>query len=261
MQNTVRNLPQFLAVLLVVLLPTLCFGKKHQDETLSTGSTGPATAAQMAKCPTWAGPWKGKLGKLDERVKLHCMSDAEIEQLIALGKKYKTLDKLWDAEFRGNQNSLDAQGHPNGNGDEFQLSTWSTATKLRILTDSWKIASGSFQSAHELRSFSVADARTMANGVFAVTVLSADTGHKQNATRNVHVVLDLEGEILQPESKAESNLTLSKHVGLWYVAKNSTMTGNFTFILPNQHAPTGRLVIIGNSGKQHFQVIDFSRLR
>jgi hypothetical protein len=235
------SVPQLFVILLVVLVQL--------------------TGAAMAEtCPTWAGSWKGKLGKVDQRVKLHCMSDAEIEQLMALGKKYKTLEKLWDAEFRGNQSSIDAQGHPNGNGDEFQLSTWYTATKLCIRTDSWKIASGSFQAAHELRNFSVADARAMANGVFVVTVLSADTGGKQNATRNVHVVLDLDGEILQPASKDESNLTLSRRVG-FATQKHSTMTGEFSFALPDQHDPTGRLTIIGNSGKQHFQVVDFSRLR
>jgi hypothetical protein len=189
------------------------------------------------------------------------MSDAEIEQLIALGKSYKTPDKLWNAEFRGDYDSLDEQGHQKiGQGDEFRLTTWSTATKLCVLTDSWRIASGALQAAHELRGFSVADARSVANGRLVVSVAATDQGRGQNATRNVHIVLDLDGEILQPASKEESNLTLSRWVGLG-TQKTSTMAGEFTFALPDRHPPTARLVLIDNSNKRHLQAIEFSRLR
>jgi len=212
-------------------------------------------------CPTWAGPWQGKLGKLRQRVDPHCMSDAEIEQLIALGKRYKSLDRLWDAEFRGDEDPLDPQRRKKwGEGDEFSLTTWYTDTTLRILTDSWKIASGALQAVHELRDFSVADARSTADGSFVVSVVAADVGGGQNATRNVHMVLELDDKILQPASKNESNVTLSRWI-LLGLQKNSTMTGYFTFALPDRHAPTGRIVLIDNSNKQHFQVIEFSRLR
>ena len=229
-------------------------------ETASIALVFGALAVALT-CPTWGGPWQGKLGKLSQRVEPHCMSDAEIEQLIALGKGYKSLDKLWKAEFRGDYDSLDAQGHPKlGEGDEFRSTTWYTATTLRVLTDSWKIASGALQAVHELRGFSVADARSIASGTLVVSVIAADQGRKQNATRNVHVVLELAGETLQPASKNESNVTLSRWVGFG-TQKNSTMTGEFTFALPDRHAPTGRLVLIDNSNKQHFQIIDFSKLR
>jgi len=77
------------------------------------------------------------------------MSDAEIEQLIALGRSYKTPDKLWNDEFRGddgrawNFRLADDKGHirPGTSGDEFSSSTFFTATTIHILTDSWKIAS------------------------------------------------------------------------------------------------------------------------
>jgi len=220
-----------------------------------------STLAIAQSCPIWNGPWLGKLWKSSERVEPHCMSDAEIEQLIALGKSYKTLDKLWESEFRGDSESLYTQGHPKATeGDEFRISTWSTTTSLHVLTDSWKIASGALLAVHDLRTFSVADARSAADGIFDVAVFSEDQGRKQNATRNVHVVLDLNGEILQPASKNESNLTLSKRVG-FATQKNSTMNAEFTFALPDKHGPTVRVVLIDNGGKQHFQVIDLSKLR
>jgi hypothetical protein len=190
------------------------------------------------------------------------MSDAEIEQLIALGKSYKTLDKLWSAEFRGDLDAVDDQGHPrkDTSGDEFSSSTLYTATTIRILTDSWRIASGALQAAHELRTFSAADARSTASSALVVSIATADQGTGQNATRNVHAVLDVAGEILQPSEKKESNMTLSRWVGLG-TQKNSTMNGEFVFNLPEQHAQTVHLVLIGNNNKKHSQVVDFSKLR
>jgi hypothetical protein len=248
--------------------------QKSQKRTLPVARGLVATMAEIVSialvfgvvavaqtCPTWGGPWHGKLGKLSQRVEPHCMSDDEIEQLITLGKSYKSPDKLWDGEFRGNHDSPDAQGHPKmGEGNEFHLNSWYTATTLRVLTDSWKIASGALQAVHELRSFSVADARSMSYGTLVVSVLAADQGRKQNATRNVHAVLDLDGNLLQPASKSESNVTLYRWVGFGK-QKNSTMNGEFTFALPDRHAPTARIVLIDNGNKQHFQVIDFSKLR
>jgi hypothetical protein len=190
------------------------------------------------------------------------MSDAEIEQLIALGRSYKTLDKLWSAEFRGDLDAVDDQGHPrkDASGDEFSSSTYYTATTMHILTDSWRIASGALQAVHELRSFSVADARSAANSALFLSITSADQGSGQNATRNVHAVLDVAGEILQPADKKETNLTLSRWVGFG-TRKNSTMHGEFVFNLPEQHAQTVRVVLIGNNNKKHSQVLDFSKLR
>jgi hypothetical protein len=37
------------------------------------------------------------------------MSDAEVERLIALGRSYKTLDKPWNSEFRGDYDAEDDQ--------------------------------------------------------------------------------------------------------------------------------------------------------
>jgi hypothetical protein len=68
------------------------------------------------------------------------------------------------------------------------------------------------------------------------------------------------GEILQPSEKKESNMTLSRWVGLG-TQKNSTMNGEFVFNLPEQHAQTVHLVLIGNNNKKHSQVVDFSKLR
>jgi hypothetical protein len=100
----------------------------------------------------------------------------------------------------------------------------------------------------------------MANKALVVPIFTADSGRGQNATNNVHVVFELDGEILQPASKSESNLTLARWVGFG-TQKNSTMRGEFTFHLPERHAQSGRLVIIGKNNKQHFQAIDFSKLR
>ena len=218
--------------------------------------------ASAQTCPTWAGPWKGKLGKVDQRVAPHCMSDAEIEQLMALGKGYKTPEKLWKDEFRGDLGALDDQGHPqkDASGDELSSATFYTATTLHILTDAWRIASGALQATHELRAFSLADARLMANSAFTVAVVAAATGSGQNATRNVHLVLDLSGEILQPADKKESNITLSRRVGFG-TQRSSTMNGEFAFLLPNDHAPTARIILIDYKNKQHSQIVDFSRLR
>jgi len=110
-----------------------------------------------------------------------------------------------------------------------------------------------------LRGFSLADAHSITAGKLTVTLISADHGHGQNATRNVHTVLELDGETLQPSTKSESNLTLYR----WGLGEqtNSTMNGEFTFALPSQHGATGRLVLINYNNKQYFQAIDFSSLR
>jgi hypothetical protein len=194
------------------------------------------------------------------------MSDAEIEQLIVLGKKYKTIDKLWHDEFSGNRETegstvyVGSRPEKKDTGDEFNSNTWYTGTTVRVLTDSWRIASGALQAVHELRSFSLANARAIAYGDLTITVASADEGSGQNATRNVHAVLELDGVTLQPASKNESNITLSTWVGFG-TRKNSTMNAEFTFTLPNPHPPTVRLILIGNNNKQHSQIIDFSGLR
>jgi hypothetical protein len=136
--------------LLVALVAALRFRRAAKIAQTASMALVFGALAVAQTCPTWGGPWQGKLGKLSQRVEPHCMSDAEIEQLIALGKSYKTPEKLWDAEFRGHSDSVDVQGHPRvGEGDEFRLTTWYTATKLCILTDSWKIASGALQAVHE----------------------------------------------------------------------------------------------------------------
>jgi hypothetical protein len=239
-----------------------------------------STAWSQTPCPTWSGPWQGKLGKYSSRFSPRCMSDAEIESLIALGKKYKTIDKLWDDEFVEKEVEYEVDGRTassrSGTGDEFNASTWFTGTTLRALTDSWKIASASFQANHELESFSVADARRWQYGYFTIAVASSDAGPGQNATRNVHAVLQLVvpknkhavlqigDEFLQPTSKNELSSTLSElvHVGvIFWLQKNSTMSAAFSFVLPNPCPPMVRLVLIDNQGEQHARVIDFSKLR
>jgi hypothetical protein len=127
-----------------------------------------ATLCAAQTCPTWTGPWPGKLHGGSGSVRRdfpepHCMSDAEIEQLIGLGRSYKTLDNLWESEFRGNAKFHWAWQQRIPDGNEVYLITPNTNTELRVLTDSWRIASGALLADHEMRTFTEADARALAN--------------------------------------------------------------------------------------------------
>jgi hypothetical protein len=91
-----------------------------------------------------------------------------------------------------------------------------------------------------------------------IAVVAEDRGFWQNATQNVHIVLELEGNILQPASKDESATTFTNWTGL---NKHSAMVAQFTFSLSKQHEPTARLVLISANGSRHFLPIDFRKFR
>ncbi len=121
------------------------------------------------------------------------LSDSEIEEAIALGRRYKTPEKLWDHEFK----------KTNG----LQRKTAATVVRLEILTDSAKIARAASLAAHETRPFALADARALPDlGKLTVLLRASASGyHPDNAAR-WHLLLEVGDQRLQPESKAEMKI-------------------------------------------------------
>ncbi|HEY7390806.1 MAG TPA: hypothetical protein VH640_19985 [Bryobacteraceae bacterium] len=175
---------------------------------------------------------------------LAALTDSEVENAIALGTRYKSREKLWDREFH-RKNDFHSRGR-----------SWEG--RLSILTPRAKIAAAAAVAAHELRNFSSTDAHALADldKITAIlTVSDAGLVH-HNTTRDVHLVMAVGDQIIQPETKSQPKES-------WYAVWGQATTYaslNFTFAVPNGVSDV-RFIFAGADNKRHYFDVEFSKLR
>jgi hypothetical protein len=176
------------------------------------------------------------------------LSDSEVEKAIALGKRYRDPDKLWRHEFE----------KTNG----FKLTSWYWAAHVRLYTDRAMIATSAALAAHEMRGFSVEDARSLPSlGKIRVALLTADAGYYHNATSDPHLVLELDGRILQPEVKNQVDASAQHGRITPRHYEHAETLHEFVFPTSYEIAANGRLLLITGDNKQHAFTLDFKTLR
>lgn len=201
------------------------------------------------------------------------LTKPEIEDAIALGKNYRSAKKLWKQEFEGS-NKLRMSGYW----------SWSGSKYLNVITDRVAIAMSAADAAHEMREITVKEVERLGGlGTLRVIVVISAVGadniariQDRFAAGKTHMVLELEGKVIQPQQKVELAVNYTPGLQVWSVAQAGNMvfatnTGafdsggvvyEFVYPLPWVSLPKGgRFVLLGEDGKRHDAEIDFSRLR
>jgi hypothetical protein len=202
------------------------------------------------------------------------LSDGEIEEAIALGKQYKNVDKLWDHEFEKTHT--------------FKLSGFwnktSTRKRASVMTDYVLVAMASAVAAHEMREFSLADARLLpllgklrvVVHIYGLPLLIGGTYLAQLdetfGSNRTHMVLDHNGTIIQPERKMQVPSGVTCDTDFWSALEtdNAPKGGTFlhgdfvyAFVYDLRGERTGdfKLVLVGNDNKKFTVDLNPANLR
>jgi len=201
------------------------------------------------------------------------LSESEIEKAIALGKHYKNPARLWKQEFE-RTNKLKMSGYWSMSGSKY----------LSVITDRVVIAVASASAAHEMRAFTADDAKRLPGlGKIRVIVAISAVGasniariQERFASGKTHMILEVDGQQLQPEQKIELGSDYAAGLQVWnfiqvgnaVLASNAgafdrgTVTYAFTYSIPDeQHATKLRFVLVGDDDKQHTVEVAVSNLQ
>jgi hypothetical protein len=199
------------------------------------------------------------------------LSDDEIEKAIVLGKQYKNMDKLWDHEFE-KTHTFKFSGISNKTGTK-RVSVW---------TDYALVAMESAVAAHEMRDFSVAEARLLPSlgklravvRIYGFALFYFSNAPEINdifGFNRTHMVLDHEGTIIQPEKKVQIPGGVVFDTDFWKAVEtdntpkgaflNGYLVYVFVYDLKEQRAGKFKFVLVGGDNKKFTIELDLATLR
>ena len=200
------------------------------------------------------------------------LSNDQIERAIALGKQYKNLDKLWDHEFQ-KTHTFKLSGVWNKTG---------TTKRVSFMTDYVLVAMASAEAAHEMREFSLSDARSLPclgklhavvhiypllGGISYLAQLDEIFGFNRT-----HMVLDQNGTIIQPEMKMQVPSGVICDTDFWNAMETDNapraetfLHGDFVYAfvydLKGQRAGVVKLTLVGSDNKEFTMELNLASLR
>lgn len=183
----------------------------------------------------------------DEPAGRQPLSDSQIQRQIAVGKHYGNTRKLWSKEFRKT--------------NEFTLGAgYFWVASLRVLTDAAMIEMSAATAAHELRDFSLSDARSLPDlGKLRVMLVASDSGSRQKLISDIHVVMEVDGHIAQPLDQSGTETSNSAYPWFQSWGTKAGLKRVYTFSWPPS-IENCRFIVISVDDKKRGVTVDFSKL-